>query len=109
MDSRDKLRQASRDRLREAEARLQRLRDVIERRARLGFDTSEGWRLFRLTATSLASMRQTEALIEALHQAREARWSAAGSHGPLAAANADRISFVAGETIQAAEPATPNC
>jgi CRP-like cAMP-binding protein len=113
MDSQDKLREASlreasRDRLKEAEARLGRLRSVIERRARLGFDTSEGWRLFRLTATSLASMRQSETLIEALHRVREARWSAR-SYGPLAAESADRISFIAGETIQAAEPAATNC
>src|SRR6266700_893417 len=108
MDSGEKLRQASRDRLREAEARLQRLREVIERRARLGFDTSEGWRLFRLTSTSLASMRQTEALIEALHQAGEAR-SSRNTRGGLAAGSADRISFVAGEIIQTPEPQTPNC
>src|SRR4051794_1519280 len=109
MDNRDKLRQTSQDRLREAEARLHRLGEVIERRARLGFDTSEGWRLFRLTATSLATMRQTEALIEALqHQAGNAR-SGRNTHSGLAASSADRISFVAGEVIQTPEPQTPHC
>src|SRR5262249_29504259 len=51
MNNQDKLREVSRDRVKAGEERLRRLRDVIERRSRLGFDTSEGWRLYRLTAT----------------------------------------------------------
>src|SRR5258708_14806528 len=108
MDRRDNWRDASRERVKAAEARLERLREVIERRARLGFDTSEGWRLFRLTSTSLANMRQSEALIEALHQAGQMRWSAT-AEVPLAVNGTDRVAFSAGTGIQAPEPAAPDC
>jgi CRP-like cAMP-binding protein len=108
MDSRDKWREASRERIRAAESRLQRLREVIERRTRLGFDTSEGWRLFRLTATSLANLRQSDALVEALHQAGQMPWRAA-AHAPLALNGADRISFTPGDAIRGPEPETPDC
>ena len=108
MDSRDKWRDASRERVKAAEARLQRLREVIERRARLGYDTSEGWRLFRLSTTTLANMRQTETLLEALHEAGERRaW--AMPQASLAVSDADRVCFAPGETIQLSDPETPNC
>src|SRR4051812_13423745 len=106
MDSRDKWRDASRLRVKAAEARLQRLRDVIERRARLGLDTTEGWRLFRLTATSLSNMRHAETMLDALHQ--ETRWRAAPD-GPIAMNGAERVSFPAGEMIQARDPDVPDC
>jgi CRP-like cAMP-binding protein len=108
MDSRDKWRNASRERVKAAEARLLRLREVIERRARLGYDTSEGWRLFRLSATTLASMRQTETLLEALHQAGERRsWAAQAAE--LVTTGAERVAFAAGETIKLPEPEASNC
>jgi len=108
MGNRDKWRDASRERIRAAEARLQRLREVIERRARLGYDTSEGWRLFRLSTTTLASMRQTESLLEALHEAGEKR-SWATPEGTLAATGTNRVFFTAGETIGLPQPEMPNC
>src|SRR3954463_10048239 len=108
MGNRDKWRDASRERIRAAEARLQRLREVIEKRARLGYDTSEGWRLFRLSTTSLANMRQTEALLEALDQVAERR-SRVLPDSALVAAGADRVSFAVGDIIEMPQPETPHC
>jgi len=53
-------------------------------------------------------MRQTEVLLEALHQAAERR-SWATPQGALATTGADRVSFAAGEAIHLSGPATPNC
>jgi CRP-like cAMP-binding protein len=106
MDGRENWREASRERVKAAEARLQRLREVIERRARLGFDTTEGWRLFRLTATSLSNMRHAEAMLEALQQGTRSR---AAPDGPIAVKGAERISFPAGQTIQALEADVQDC
>jgi CRP-like cAMP-binding protein len=108
MNSHDTWRAASRERVKAAEDRLQRLRDVIERRARSGFDTSEGWRLFRLTATTLANMRQTEALLAAIQQASQPR-ARGVSYPRLAADGADRLAFGAGTTIQAPDLEPADC
>src|SRR5690242_405190 len=60
---------ARQDQAKAAETRLQRLREIIEGRAKAGLDTGEGWRLFQLTASALASLRQTHVLLDALDQA----------------------------------------
>src|SRR5579872_2016582 len=110
MVSREKLREASRERVRAAEGRLQRLREVIERRARSGFDTSEGWRLFRLTASSLANMRQSEALLDALYQAGQVSGRPA-ANGPLQVNGngAERVAFNPGNLIQTADTDVHEC
>jgi CRP-like cAMP-binding protein len=110
MDSRDKLREASRERVKAAEGRLQRLRDAIERGARAGFDTNEGWRLFRLTASSLANMRQSAALLDALDEAGQPRGPRA-AFVPLAASGngVERSSFDPGAVVQAADSKEQNC
>jgi CRP-like cAMP-binding protein len=110
MDSREKWREASRERVKAAESRLQHLRDVIERRARAGFDTSEGWRLFRLTASSLANIRQTEALLAALSRTGES------GERPLLhttltvnGGDGDRAAFNPGTAIQTAAREIEDC
>jgi CRP-like cAMP-binding protein len=89
---------------------MQRLREVIERRARSGFDTSEGWRLFSLTAMTLANMRNSEALLESLYQA--ARPSGRGAtSAPLAMSGngAERAAFNPGNLIQTGDPDAHQC
>ena len=110
MDSREKLREASRERVRAAEGRLQRLREVIERRARSGFDTSEGWRLFRLTASSLANMRQSEALLDALYQAGQVSGRPAANASLQVNGNgAERVVFNPGNLIQTVDTDVHEC
>jgi CRP-like cAMP-binding protein len=103
MDNSERQRDASRDRIKAAEGRLQRLREVIERRARAGFDTDEGWRLFGLTASSLAHMRQSDALLDALHRVGNMPVRPADAYPPLAAVNgSERVGFNPGAVIQTA-------
>jgi CRP-like cAMP-binding protein len=110
MDRQQKSREAARERIKAAETRLQRLREVIERRARSGFDTSEGWRLFRLTATSLANMRQSEALLEALFEAGRARGRPARCVPLSVEGNgAERVAFNPGTVIQTGDHGTQDC
>src|SRR5579872_6868514 len=110
MDTSDRQKEASQDRIRAAENRLQRLRELIERRTRAGFDTSEGWRLFRLTANALANMRQSDALLDILHRGGRLRGGAAEPYAPLAALNgAERVAFNPGAVIQAAEQEPHDC
>ena len=108
MDNQDRQREASRDRIRAAENRLDRLREVIERRARGGFDTSEGWRLFRLTANSLANLRQSAVLLDALDRVGPPRgWAEPDTL--IAINGGDRLAFNPGAVIQAADAGIHDC
>src|SRR5579871_1147112 len=99
--------EVSRERIRAAEDRLRRLREVIERRARLGLDTGEGWRLFGLTATLLATMRRSEELGEAFYQLDQERWTPAETVSALH--GAEPASFAAGAVLQVPDAAPDEC
>src|SRR5579859_3381030 len=88
-----------------AETRLQRLRELIERRAKAGLDTSEGWRLFQLTASVLANLRQTHALLDRLDQVH------AANVGPILPdlTGFHRMRFRHGATILTAESEPTHC
>jgi CRP-like cAMP-binding protein len=88
-----------------AESRLQRLREVIERRARLGLDTSDGWRLFELISVSIAHVRQSARMVESLCATRQAPSPAARRGGT----SVEAISFGPGTTILASDCESGDC
>jgi len=98
----------SRNRIAAAEARLERLRDIIERRSRIGADATDAWRLLSVTESALDTMRQSERLV---------RLSGRVGHGDFGAVQAallngsgDRhISVHPGAVIQAAVRSAGNC
>jgi CRP-like cAMP-binding protein len=108
MIGREKDRAARRKRLRASELRLQRLRELIERRARAGLDASDGWRLFEVGTSSLAAMRQTEMLLDALDLAHENQWSGAAAL-LRDVASANRVRFPPGTPIATSQSESPDC
>jgi CRP-like cAMP-binding protein len=109
MNRRPSSRHETHQRIKAAEDRLLRLRKIIERRVRAGLDTAESWRLFNLTSTALANIRQSENLIEALN-ATAGQTLGSASHELATVLNgANPIVFNPGQPIEATDPSLPVC
>jgi CRP-like cAMP-binding protein len=108
-DRQSNWRKETRARIRAAEDRLGRLREIIERRVRAGLDTTESSRLFNLTSSALANMRQSETLIEALHATAGQTLGSASTKLGAVLNDADPIVFAPGEAMQATQPELPDC